>query len=218
MSVSIATLGLFAPAADIGVPMASKVSITNRALAAIRIASINSLDEDSDPARKADIFFDDSLDYLLTLHPWNFATFRATLARLSTEPDWGWTYEFNLPTNPYCLKVEKVEEDIDYAIEGRKLLSNEQTVKIKYLGRISDPNKLPSPFRECLSYYLASLFAGSIVGSAQLQTNMERKFLWAFSKAKTRDSLEGTAQKRAQGSWVEARINRRNRSRLTVLP
>lgn len=191
--------------------MASKVGITNRALAAIRVPAITSLTEDSDPARKANTFFDDSLDYLLTLHPWNFNTYRTSLARLTTTPEWEWQYEFSLPTNPYCLKVEKVYNEIDYSIEERKLLADADTVKIKYLGRISDMNLLPATFRECLAYYLASLLASAVVGSAQVQTNMERKFIWAFGKAKARDAQEGTPQRRKQGKWIDARFDFRNK-------
>jgi len=196
--------------------MASKVGITNRALAAIRVPSITSLTEDSDPARKANIFFDDSLDYLLTLHPWNMNTYRTSLARLTTTPVWGWKYEFSLPTNPYCLKVQKVYNEIDYEIEERKLVADETIVKIKYLGRITDMNLLPATFRETLSYYLASLLAGAVVGSAEVQTNMERKFLWAFNKAKARDAQEGTPTRRVQGRWIDARFDYRNK--LKVLP
>lgn len=154
--------------------------------------------------------FTDILDHLLTLHPWNFAIARKVLSRMADDPTYGWTYQFQLPVDPYCLHVLSVDGDVAFAVEGRSLMSDAAVMKIKYIGRILDMNKLSATFREAFAYYMAAEFAGGIVGEPGLQKQMEEKFAYFFQKAKATDAREGTAQQRSEGSWVNVRVNASN--------
>jgi len=188
--------------------MASKVSICNSSLLKIGANTIISLTADSEEARQCNARFDDMLDYLLQIHPWNFAMARATLAQLATTPDFEFTYEYQLPTDPYCLQVVEYYPRASayrYKVEGRKLLTNEGTVEIKYIKRVTDMNELGPLFREMFAYYLAAELSWSLTGSATLKQNMEANFLEAMRMAKLRDSQEDTPDAVAQGSWITSR-------------
>ena len=103
--------------------MASKVSIANNALTELGADRIMSFTEDSDNARHINAIFDQCLDMMLQEHPWNFARYRQELAQGVETPDFDYDYQYTLPTNPYCLRVLRAEDDINFVIEGRKLLS-----------------------------------------------------------------------------------------------
>ena len=185
--------------------MASRVSICNNALIKLKTDTITALDENSQQARLLNAIFEDSLDLLLQMHPWNFATYRATLAQLATTPDFEFDYEHELPTDPYCLQVQEFYGDYDYKIEERKLLSDQDTVEIKYIGRVEDMNVLSPLFREAFSDFLASKIAYALTGSNGVKDRMEQNFLASFKMARLRDSQEDTPDDISTGSWIEGR-------------
>ena len=122
--------------------MASDVDIANSALNNLGASNINSLTEDSVAARICNQRYAFVRDAVFRAHPWNCLITRASLAQNSTAPTWQYTYAFSLPTDPYCLRVLRVEDlDTDYKVEGRTIASDNSTMKIKYVGRITDPNQ-----------------------------------------------------------------------------
>ena len=122
--------------------MTSAVDIANSALNNIGASTINSLTEDSVAARIVNQRYVFVRDAVFRSHPWNCLVRRASLAQNSTAPTWGYTYAYNLPTDPYCLRVLRLEKlDLDYKVEGRTIVSDEQTMKIKFIARVTDPNE-----------------------------------------------------------------------------
>ena len=89
--------------------MATEVSICSNALRKLGDDPITSLTEDTERARLCNAFYESSRDSLLRSHPWNFAITRATLAKLSSTPAYGFAYQYALPTDPYCLRVLEME-------------------------------------------------------------------------------------------------------------
>jgi len=185
--------------------MASKVSICNSALIKLGANTITSLTEDSEEARKCNAIFSDVLDNLLQLHPWNFAIQRASLAKLSETPEYYFQYYFQLPTSPYCLQVIEVYNDPEYKIEGRKLATNEDDVKIKYIGRVTDMNILSPAFRECMAFYIARDLSDVMTGSGRQKTDYNALFEKSFKLAKLRDAQEDTPDEVNEGNWIETR-------------
>ena len=95
--------------------MASDVDIANSALNNLGASNINSLTEDSVAARICNQRYAFVRDAVFRAHPWNCLITRASLAQNSTAPTWQYTYAFSLPTDPYCLRVLRVEDlDTDY--------------------------------------------------------------------------------------------------------
>lgn len=192
----------------------SKVSICNRALSFIKANNrITDITEDSEEARLCNILFDEALDTLLETHPWNFATYRSELAMLATTPTFDYTYAFQLPTDPYCLKVIKVVNgDVyvidDYEIEGRTLVTNEDSVYVKYIGRVTNYNNLSTLFRTALAYYLASELAEPLTGSTSMGNQMASKFNYYLRKAKANDGSQGKkhGEDDSKFSWDTARF------------
>mgnify|MGYP003150135066 FL=1 len=172
--------------------MASDVDIANSALNNLGASNINSLTEDSVAARICNQRYEFVRDSVFRAHPWNCLVKRASLAQNSTAPDWQYTYAFTLPTDPYCLRVLRVEDlDTDYQVEGRTIAANTSTMKIKYVGRITDPNEYDMLLIECLSARLASDIAYAITNNNTLTATMWEMYNQKLSEARFVDASEG---------------------------
>src|SRR3990172_2291631 len=143
--------------------MASDVEIVNQALTYLGDDLITALTDDSTRARAASVLFGPTRDAVLRSHPWNCAVTRQSLPALAAAPDFGWDYQFTLPTNPYCLRVLAINDDEDWAdpgdthkIEGRRVLSNDATCNLRYIGRITDPNEYDALLYQAFAARLAA--------------------------------------------------------------
>ena len=177
--------------------MATEVSICSNALRRLGDDPITSLTDDTERARLCNSFYADTRDAVLRLHPWNFEITRASLAKLSTAPAYGFSNQFSLPTNPYCLRVLGMEyEDYIFKVEnvathGRVLLTDEATANILYVARITDTNLFDAMFVDVLTQKLAVDLAYPVTNSTTLQTQMQKVFEKKLSEARSIDGQEG---------------------------
>ena len=169
--------------------MATEVSICSNALRKLGDDPITSRTDDTERARLCNAFYDSTRDSVLRSHPWNFAITRASLSKLTSVPSFDYTAEFTLPTDPYCLRVLKMaEDDLEFKVEGRKLLCNEDSAKILYIARIVDTAEYDPMFTEVLTARLTAELAYSITGSNSLTKQM-----WDIHDEKLKDarSIDG---------------------------
>ena len=177
--------------------MATEVSICSNALRKLGDSPIASLTEDTERARLCNALYEPARDPLLRSHAWNFAITRASLAQISSTPAFEYSYQYALPTDPFCLRVLKMEfDDYEFKIEnvagqGRVLLTNEGTANIIYIARITDPKLFDSIFVDTLIAKLASEMAYPVTNSAALQKEMERVYKLKLTEARSIDSTEG---------------------------
>ena len=177
--------------------MATEVSICSNALRRLGDDPITSLTDDTERARLCNGFYVPARDAVLRAHPWNFAITRATLAQLSTAPAYQYSYQYSLPTDPYCLRVLEMEYQ-DYifkvensATEGRVLLTDESTAKILYIARVVDTTQFDAMFVDVLTAKIAADLAYPITNSVKLQEQMYKIFQLKISEARSVDGQEG---------------------------
>ena len=134
--------------------MPSKVDICNEALNMLGANTITSLTETTKTATLCNRFIDTEIDYLLRLHRWNSAIKEAAgLSNTGVTPTIGWLYEFVLPSDPFCLRVLRVEnadEEVDFEVRGRNLYSDHSSIDLMYVARITDPNLFDPLLYKCL--------------------------------------------------------------------
>jgi len=177
--------------------MATEVSICSNALRKLGDDPITSLTEDTERARLCNALYEPARDACLRMHPWNFAITRATLTKLSSTPAYGFSHQYSLPTDPYCLRVLEMEYQ-DYifkvenlATEGRVLLTDESTAKILYVARITNTTLFDSLFVDTLTAKLATDLAYPITNSVKLQEQMYKLYELKVSQARSVDGQEG---------------------------
>lgn len=77
--------------------MTTKTDIANQALSLIGADSITSFEENTSTARRMRTVYDSSRKVLLRLHPFQCSTKRIKLNPISTQPEFGYSYQFQLP-------------------------------------------------------------------------------------------------------------------------
>jgi len=170
--------------------MASVVDICNGALNQLGASTILSLTEDSKNARLCNARYTQVRDAVFRSHPWNCLQKRVQLAADSDAPAWGFTKQYTLPAD--CLRVLTIlDYDADYKIEGRKILTDNSTMKILYVSRIEDPNEYDELLRETLSAALAADIAYAVTSSNPTASNMYKLFQDKLKDARFVDSTEG---------------------------
>lgn len=118
----------------------------------------------------------------------------------------GYTYQYSLPTDPWCLWVPKIlNEELDYSVEGRKLLSNEATVEIVYIRRIIDTNLFDSLLAEVIAARLAHSLAYSITGVQSNTQLMWELYNRKLDEARMIDGMEGTVEAYSSNALIEVR-------------
>ena len=170
--------------------MASVVDICNGALNQLGATTILSLTEDSKNARLCNSRFTQVRDSVFRSHPWNCLQKRQELAADTDAPAWGFSYAYTLPAD--CLRLRRIlDYDSNYKVEGRKILSNTETMKILYVSRVTDPNEYDELLRETLSSSLAADIAFAVTSNNTTATNMYNLFQDKLKDARFVDSTEG---------------------------
>ena len=170
--------------------MASVVDICNGALNQLGASTILTLTEDSKNARLCNARYTQVRDAVFRSHPWNCLQKRVQLATDTDTPAWGFTKQYTLPAD--CLRVLTIlDYDADYKIEGRKILTDNSTMKILYISRIEDPNEYDELLRETLSAALAADIAYAVTSSNPTASNMYNLFQDKLKDARFVDSTEG---------------------------
>ena len=86
--------------------MPSKITVYNQAAARIGVfeSGIQSDTEVSKIVEVCNLFYDDSVEYVLAEFPWKFAEKRVVLAASGTAPS-NWTYSYAYPTDCIAARV-----------------------------------------------------------------------------------------------------------------
>lgn len=197
----------------------SNVSIANRALTKIGEGRITSLAQASESARVLNACFEQVRDAELRRRKWRFALARVSLAALADAPAFGYTRQFQLPSD--CLRVWSVGEIAtgafpdqlytsldaeDYAIEGRVILTDlDAPLAIRYTQRVTDPVQFDAAFVEALAARLAYEIASSLGKAGSDRDDALRDYKMALAEAVHANAIEAGAQVIPDDSWLLAR-------------
>jgi len=184
----------------------SVVSICNAGLINLGEKTITALTDDVKAARLCNARYEALRDAVLREAKWNFALGRVQLAKLTTTPAFGFTSEFQLPTD--CLRVLKTDDDLDtYKVEGKKLLTNASSVKIQYIKRITDPAYFDSLFAEALAARIAMELAIPLTDSDTRLASMKTLYDEKIGDARGSDAQEnGSIEVIQADEWTNARL------------
>jgi hypothetical protein len=196
----------------------TSVGIVNLALVHLGHNAITTIGESTKAGQLSAAVYEATRDALLRSHPWNFAIVRkslaqdsgasATLAALEYEYD----YAYTLPTNPYCLKsirtsAEAAGLDHDYRIEGRYLLTNEATVELEYIGRVTTVTEYDALFVRLLALDLAVSMGLALTDNAALIDRLIEMRKDMNEAAMGVDAQEGKPRETVDATgWINARL------------
>ncbi len=183
------------------------ISICNEAIALLGGQTLTDFTDNTQEARLVDQFYYSAIKDTLRDYDWAFATKRSSeLAELDDEPEFGFSYQYQLPSD--CLRVIGVYGDPDFEIEGETLLTDETVVQIKYVYSITDVSLFDSLFRRALVRRLAADMAYPLTKKRGKEEEMILLYERALSKAKAKDIKETHNVARTPASadsWIQAR-------------
>lgn len=193
--------------------MPSDTDICNMALLGIGAKpKITSLSADSDNARLARVFYQPVVDAVLRSHIWNCAIERpsSSLTALSTAPDTDYDYQFQLPSNPWCLRLLQVgtkdDQPTKWKVEGRKFLYNSSTAKVVYIKRITDTNEFDPLLVDAIVNRLQIKFAPSLTHKRDIVKDLIEEYeIITAPLARVIDAQESCHQEMVTEDFIAAR-------------
>ena len=196
--------------------MATAVSISSNALLMLGDNPINSFEESASPggldrARIAQNLWPSTRDAVLRSHPWNCAVKRVTLSPEATSPNFthDFAYQFILPADWLRnVEINSVNADqVDYRVEGKRLLLNSQTLYLRYIYKNTDVSTWDPMLVECCEFAMAAKMAYPITKSAAVRKEMQDTLLFYMKRAR---AVDGQDESPAQLGSFEILSARRN--------
>ena len=200
--------------------MASSVDIVNSALTKLGAKRIMDLSDTQKEAREMNAIFELRRDYLLRTYNWSFAMKRANLSALVSTPEWGYTLEYQLPTD--CLRVVQVNDYWDvpgyadylnspdeemYRIEGRTIRTNlGAPLKLRYIRKVTNSGEFDASFNEVFACDLAFNCAEALTQSNSKKESAREDRRDAIMMAVRSNAIELPPQMLPDSSWVLSRL------------
>lgn len=171
---------------------ATAVSICSNALLILGAQTINALDEDNDRARLCSNLYSTVRDNMLRAHPWNCAIKRIQLAPDAERPAFGYSYKFTLPGD--WLRTIEVEDNCDFTIEGRSILSDAESINLRYVYRNAIESTWDAALVEVMTLAMAARMAYAITQSTSMEQSRMQELEFALRKARAVDGQEEPPQ------------------------
>lgn len=189
------------------------VDLVNGALVIIGEDMVDSIDPSGDsehnriPAER----YDTIRRVVLRSGFWNCAMARASLPQSSTAPAWGFSYAYTLPSD--FIRLKRLEyTDTHFSLEGRRILTDESTCKIKYVKDLTDVSMMDDLLKEAIIARLAHDLAIPLKGDPALQSQLWTAYLSKIADAHHSDAMEAPIQQVSATTWDRA--NRTHSSRV----
>ncbi len=171
--------------------MATSVSICSNALLMLGAQTINDLNEDTDRARLAANLYPQVQAEMLRAHPWNCAVKRVILAPDEEAPAFDYSYQFTVPSDwVRNLSVGDYGSEIDYRSEGRKILADTDTLKLRYIFDNQHEETWDAALIHVTTLAMAARMAYAITQSASLEELRMADLQRALQRARAIDGQD----------------------------
>lgn len=193
--------------------MASDTDSANVALRLVGQTTITSLTDGTPTADVVNDIFEELRDDLLRSHPWNFATKRVQLARLSTAPVFEFDYAYAHPSD-WLRTISVHDNDAGHGsvlyrteqVGGQNVIvSSSDAIYLRYVYRITDQNLMSADFRRAFQLALARDLAIPLASSNTMQEVYSREASRVLARARSSDAMGGFPELRPRGSWASSR-------------
>ncbi len=188
----------------------SRTEICNVGLGMTGATKIAALTEDSRNGRLCNTFYDPVVDEVLCMAEFGCAKHTKIVP---ADADYDYTdfsyklaYKFNYPSNPYCLKVRAVNNNLyDWKKEGRAVYTGQATCEMVYTKRITDVNEFDPLLVEAISTQLAIRLTFPLKQKNNLRLELiEYLEGVVLVRAQASDQSEGYVNEKGSKSWQSA--------------
>lgn len=189
--------------------MTSKVQICNMALSRLGARTITSLTDGTTESILCNTFFDDLADEVMVEGSWTSTIRRAELAQTTNTPSYEFDNEYQLPVDPFALKVLSIDEPVrgrvKYRIEGDKLLTDESSIKIRYVARLVDTEDWDTYLQRAFISRLVAELVYPITGSAQKAESEFKRYMLFVQQGLALNGQQGSNDLLSSSDLIEVR-------------
>lgn len=201
--------------------MTSKTDIVNGAAIKLGVQRLATLAEPSELARVASAVFERVARAELRKNAWSFSLTSTSLGRLADPTGGQFAAAFGLPTD--LIRLVQFNDDWTvyglspvtdglsqpFLIEGRTLLTNDLTVRIRYVRDLSADTALWDPaFVEAFTCRLAVEMGSTLTKDKQKVRDAQEDYRMALAEAKRTNGIELPPTERPDSAWVVSRFAR----------
>lgn len=190
--------------------MSSSVDICNMALSRLGCSRITSLSDGTIESNECAAIYPNIVKYVQAKGPWTSNLIRANLAQSATPPVYGFAYAYQLPTDPLCLRVLRINEEQlginEYHIEDGLLLIDQATVAISYIGLLTDPNSFGPYLEESIIDHLVAQMAYKFTGQLQAQQTYMKYASDNLTTLLNIDGIQGSNEFLPSDTFLDVRL------------
>jgi hypothetical protein len=144
---------------------------------------------------------------------WKFAIKRVQLMALVSGPDWGFQYQYPLPSdflkliqvNDYYIQPYSKQKAL-WSIEGGNVLTDLQApLKVRYVQRVTNAGLFDPLFAEAFACKLAFEACIPLTQSATRKQELADQYKFAINEAMRVDAIENPPDDLPWGSWLDSR-------------
>lgn len=183
--------------------MSIDINTVNRALLKLGVNAISSPDEESTRAETVRNIYNDCVDYLLSQYDFYFAQKQVSLAKLDTEPVFGYKNVYKLPTD--FIRLVTIDKGVRYEFIGNTIHSDADNLSIKYVFKNYDPSTYSPLFKELLSVRLAFELSPYIKEDRMFTQQMYNEEIDKINNSANRESMQNDDEFLPEDSWVYSR-------------
>tara|TARA_R110000751_G_scaffold44412_2_gene101639 strand:- start:1326 stop:1904 length:579 start_codon:yes stop_codon:yes gene_type:complete len=192
--------------------MASVVNMCNSALNLLGASTISALTDDTKNARLCNQRYEPVRNRVFRSHAWNCLHKRVQLAQNTTAPVIEYDHAYALPSD--CLRVLKIHngstdsiaDNLNYKLEGRNIITNENIVYAVYIALDTDPNNYDTYLREGISHQLAADLCYAITNNATLANQYMVRADERLKEARFIDATENSLEVLTSNEFTDARL------------
>jgi len=184
----------------------SGTEIANLALTRLGQNRIHDIVGESENAVLCNLLYPKARDEVLRAHNWCCAIARQSLAQSDYEVGDEYKYQYQLPTDPYCLRVLGMPDNpiAEYEIEGKQLLTNETTVIIKFIKRITNTSLLDALLIDAIVLKLAMKLSYKIVPDLKVRVELRSEYAGVITEAMRANMIEKEESDQDNTDWEDA--------------
>ncbi len=182
--------------------MSERIDLCNLALGWIGARNITSLEDDTEEAVQCLNNYDIARDATLEAHMWSFAVTRFIPALSGTEPEWGFSFQFKIPSDILRVLTVGPDEEIfweheqdKWVVESGFIMADEANIFCRGIRRVEDEGIYSNLFVHAFAAKLATLMALTLTQSHQIMEKMAQMYTGMIAEAKSRDGLQGRSHR-----------------------
>lgn len=185
--------------------MSSVVDVCNKALDKLGHGPITTLADGTKSANLCTRAWPLIRDQVLRDHPWNFAIKRAVLAASNAAPAWGFSAKFPLPSDNLRLVEVRDLSTSEYSVEDGCIQADADTLYIRYVSRVTDPNSYDALFIDAAACRLAFEICEALTQSNTKKDALFQEYEDSLTRARRVDGQENPPQPYEEDEWIAVR-------------